>query len=357
MPWFQKTVLLTIGILSLAAAGSTWAQQVPPPLVVDEMRRVHADFATGGTGRLNTNWNACVKRAGGGDADMAERCLVYTFGALLLDDSDTSHRSQVPVSGLTPENVTQATNRLLDVMGIPPNGRKATIDRYRKWAFERHLAEFREAGTKGAPSGVFSDVNRPARVTPSIGTNAPVSGAIDPASLFPSPSLKNPGPPRQASLSPAPVPAERTTRDPPAREASPSPLVPHSGEQSEIPLQKRGGTFVVPVLLNNAISLKFTIDSGASDVSISSDVLSMLMKSGTLDKSDFIGKQTYRLADGSRVTNDTFRFRVLRVGDREVRDVVGSVSNGDGSLLLGQSFLTRFKSWSIDNQRQMLVLK
>jgi len=27
-----------------------------------------------------------------------------------------------------------------------------------------------------------------------------------------------------------------------------------------------------------------------------------------------------------------------------------------GSLLLGQSFLSRFKSWSIDNERQVLIL-
>jgi hypothetical protein len=27
-----------------------------------------------------------------------------------------------------------------------------------------------------------------------------------------------------------------------------------------------------------------------------------------------------------------------------------------GSLLLGQSFLSRFRSWSIDNGRQVLVL-
>ena len=48
--------------------------------------------------------------------------------------------------------------------------------------------------------------------------------------------------------------------------------------------------------------------------------------------------------------------RSLRVGDKVLENVTGSVAPVAGGLLLGQSFLTRFKSWSIDNQRQALVL-
>jgi hypothetical protein len=86
-----------------------------------------------------------------------------------------------------------------------------------------------------------------------------------------------------------------------------------------IPLEERGGTYVVPVLINKVIFLKFVIDTGASDVSIPVDVVATLLRTGTLQESDFIGTQTYKLADG-------------------------------------QSFLTRFKSWSIDNSTHSLVL-
>jgi hypothetical protein len=40
-----------------------------------------------------------------------------------------------------------------------------------------------------------------------------------------------------------------------------------------------------------------------------------------------------------------------------VQNVVGSVAPASGTLLLGQSFLGRFKSWSIDNSRHALVLE
>ena len=74
-------------------------------------------------------------------------------------------------------------------------------------------------------------------------------------------------------------------------------------------------------------------------------------------RADFLGKQVYHLANGSTVSDETFRIHVLKVGDREVRDVMGSITSDANSLLLGLSFLRRFRSWSIDNQRQVLVLK
>jgi predicted aspartyl protease len=126
---------------------------------------------------------------------------------------------------------------------------------------------------------------------------------------------------------------------------------------SSTTLQARGGTFVVPVLVNDAITLRFILDSGASVVSIPADVVLTLMRAGTIESSDFLGKQTYQLADGSTVPSETFRIRSLMVGNREVRDVLGSVAPVSGSLLLGQSFLSRFKSWSIDNQKQVLRLE
>ena len=52
-----------------------------------------------------------------------------------------------------------------------------------------------------------------------------------------------------------------------------------------------------------------------------------------------------------------FRLRSLKVGDAFMENVVAALAPAEGSLLLGQSFLTRFRSWSIDNARQALVLE
>jgi predicted aspartyl protease len=123
-----------------------------------------------------------------------------------------------------------------------------------------------------------------------------------------------------------------------------------------IPLRSEGGTLTVSVSINNKLTLDFVIDSGAADVSIPADVALTLIRTGTLSSVDFLGKQTYRLADGSTVPSQTFRIKSLRVGDRVLQNVIGSIAPVKGELLLGQSFLSRFTSWSIDNQRHVLVL-
>jgi clan AA aspartic protease (TIGR02281 family) len=122
-------------------------------------------------------------------------------------------------------------------------------------------------------------------------------------------------------------------------------------------LKQLGGTFVIPVTINNALQLAFIIDSGASDVSIPADVVLTLVRAGTITDTDFLGKRLYRLADGSTVPSQTFRIRSLTVGDRALENVTGSVASASASLLLGQSFLSRFRSWSIDNQRMVLMLE
>src|ERR1700722_13959997 len=123
-----------------------------------------------------------------------------------------------------------------------------------------------------------------------------------------------------------------------------------------IPLIHEHGTLQVPVVINGKISLNFTIDSGATDVSIPASIFSTLIRNGIVSSEDFLDKQMYKLADGSGEIAQRFRIRSLRVGKLEVRDVIASVGDSGGLPLLGQSFLSRLKSWSIDNERQALLI-
>ena len=87
-----------------------------------------------------------------------------------------------------------------------------------------------------------------------------------------------------------------------------------------VKMVESGGIYQVPVLINDELKLNFIVDSGASDVSIPSDVVLTLIRTGTIKKSDFIGTEEYRLADGSPVESKTFIVRSLKVGDRTVTD-------------------------------------
>src|SRR5271155_1457207 len=127
-------------------------------------------------------------------------------------------------------------------------------------------------------------------------------------------------------------------------------------EAESIPLIHESGVLYVPVVINDKITLNFTIDSGASVVTIPADVFSTLIRTGTISPGDFLNKKVYQLADGSQQASQVFTIRSLRIGNFELRNVIAAISPQSGSLLLGQSFLSRIRSWSIDNVRQVLLV-
>ena len=130
-----------------------------------------------------------------------------------------------------------------------------------------------------------------------------------------------------------------------------------SANTHRVQMVKDGGTYTVPVLINDVLTLHFVVDSGASDVTIPSDVAMTLIRTGTIKETDFIGNQKYQLADGSVIDSKQFIIRSLKVGDQIVENVRGSIGDAKGNLLLGQSFLEKFKSWSMDNGSHELVLE
>jgi tetratricopeptide (TPR) repeat protein len=128
-------------------------------------------------------------------------------------------------------------------------------------------------------------------------------------------------------------------------------------DQTSIKMEKEGGVYVVPVRFNDMFTLSAIVDSGASDMSVPADVVFTLIRTKTITDEDFLGQQTYVLADGSKVPSQRFRIRSLKVGDKTVENVVASIASVKGEILLGQSFLNRFKSWSVDNEQHTLVLR
>ena len=124
-----------------------------------------------------------------------------------------------------------------------------------------------------------------------------------------------------------------------------------------IKLEQDHGIFVAPVTVNGNMSLKFAVDSGASSVTIPQNVIDALMTSGALSKSDFTGETTVQLADGSKRKVKTIRLRSLKLGDLVLDNVNAQVAPANAPMLLGQSFLTRLKSWSLDNANHTLTMK
>jgi clan AA aspartic protease (TIGR02281 family) len=124
----------------------------------------------------------------------------------------------------------------------------------------------------------------------------------------------------------------------------------------EVQIKRQGGAYYVPVRINDTITLPFLLDTGATNLVIPADVAMTLVRAGALRGSDFIGKSTYSMANGSQGVSDEVVIREVRVGDHMVRNVSASITPLEGEPLLGQSFLSKFGAVTVDYKRLVLVL-
>lgn len=125
---------------------------------------------------------------------------------------------------------------------------------------------------------------------------------------------------------------------------------------TEVQLHTHGVNYTIPALVNNSLALEFYFDSGAADVTIPGHVFETLKKEGSIRPEDILGTETYVMANGAPRRTIIIRIRSLKVGSTVVENVRGSVAENAAPLLLGMSFLSHFKSWSVDNRTQVLKL-
>jgi clan AA aspartic protease (TIGR02281 family) len=118
--------------------------------------------------------------------------------------------------------------------------------------------------------------------------------------------------------------------------------------QTVIKMEKVNGVYKIPCEVNG-IKMKFVLDTGASDVTISGTEASFLIKQGLISKEDVIGKKNYRLADGSISEGTKIRINNIKIGDINIKDVtVAVIENPNAPLLLGQSLMSRLGSFEIE---------
>jgi hypothetical protein len=124
-----------------------------------------------------------------------------------------------------------------------------------------------------------------------------------------------------------------------------------------VALKPVNGVLTVPVLLNGTVAGNFVVDSGATLVSVPENIIQALRATGKLSDADFVGEANNKLADGTVVKSKVFVLHQLVVGNRVLQDIRAVAGPAKAVPLLGQSFLQRFNSWSIDNDRRILLLQ
>lgn len=125
-----------------------------------------------------------------------------------------------------------------------------------------------------------------------------------------------------------------------------------------IKIKKDGNLYKIPISINDVVNTDFIIDTGASNVNITPDLASLLIKTGTINSEDWLKDKFYQFADGSIAKSKTFKIKKLRIGTKYLYNVECSISsNLQAPLLLGQNVLKRFGKVTIDNEKEILILE
>ncbi|HTW52762.1 MAG TPA: retropepsin-like aspartic protease [Stellaceae bacterium] len=126
---------------------------------------------------------------------------------------------------------------------------------------------------------------------------------------------------------------------------------------NEVALEDDGhGDYAVPVRVDDTLTAKFVVDSGASFVVLPKNMVDDLTKSGAIQPGDVLGRQIYVTADGKHHKGNLLILRQLEVGGHVATNVMAGVAPERAEPLLGMSFLEKFKSWTLDNRRHVLII-
>ena len=133
----------------------------------------------------------------------------------------------------------------------------------------------------------------------------------------------------------------------------------NSTEEVSVPFTEQGGIKLIDVTVNGQFSVKMILDSGCSGTLISIAEAKYLYEKGCITQDDILGTTQSRIADGSIVANMVINLRELVIGGQiACSNVTATVSaNSQAPLLLGNEVLDRAPSYSIDNQRKVIVFQ
>lgn len=130
-----------------------------------------------------------------------------------------------------------------------------------------------------------------------------------------------------------------------------------SDNSIKIKIEKKNSTKTIPIKINDLKEIDFIFDTGASETTITADVVSVLIRQKIISKDDFLPGKSYKLADGSIVKSPRFIIKKLEIGNEIFNNVEATIVSSQSDPLLGQNILKRFKKVTQDNQNGYVVFE
>lgn len=129
----------------------------------------------------------------------------------------------------------------------------------------------------------------------------------------------------------------------------------NSPSKKIVNLTQENGVMIVNVLICGK-SKKFILDSGAAEVSLNPETEKLLRSSDAIDNNVNLVNGLYQTADGRIIECQRVKIKQLSISGSVYRNIIACVGESGSPLLLGRTFLNKFKSWSINNATSQLEL-
>ena len=130
-----------------------------------------------------------------------------------------------------------------------------------------------------------------------------------------------------------------------------------NSQQTRIKMVEANGVRYIPMKINGQ-ELNFIFDTGASSICISTLEAIILVKNGLLSEKDVIGQQGYVDANGGFSVGTVINLKTVQIGNKELNNVEATIiENPRAECLLGQTVLSRFGKYTIDNQNNEIIFE
>jgi len=128
-------------------------------------------------------------------------------------------------------------------------------------------------------------------------------------------------------------------------------------KETRIKMVEDKGVRYVPMKINGQ-ELSFVFDTGASSICISTLEAAILVKNGLLSEDNIIGQQGYIDANGRFSVGTVINLDSVQIGNRKLENVEATIiENPRAECLLGQTVLSRFGKYTIDNEKNEIVFE
>jgi hypothetical protein len=115
------------------------------------------------------------------------------------------------------------------------------------------------------------------------------------------------------------------------------------------------GMSYIKAKLGNMV-LVWLLDSGASDLLITTEMESLLKKEQIITDENAKGIGEFEMANGEVDTCRKYVINNFKIGQYSINNLMVAVSDKAKKIIIGKSLLNKFSNWMIDNKNETLIL-